>query len=90
MSAKSSNGKISINSAVTGDWDFSSSNGKVTVNLPAATDAKIKADTSNGSLKGNVTWERDGDNNGTAVLGKGTHEVSLSTSNGSITVDTAE
>ncbi|WP_310831876.1 DUF4097 family beta strand repeat-containing protein [Paenibacillus pedocola] len=90
LHAKSSNGRISINSAVTGDWDFSSSNGRVTVNLPAATDAKIKADTSNGSLKGNVAWERDGDNNGTAVLGKGTHEVSLSTSNGSITVDTAE
>jgi DUF4097 and DUF4098 domain-containing protein YvlB len=90
LSAKSSNGKIGINSAVTGDWDLSSSNGKIAVSLPAATDAKIKADTSNGALKGNVTWERDGDNEGTAVLGKGTHEVSLSTSNGAITVDTAE
>lgn len=91
LSAKSSNGKITINSAITGDWKCSSSNGKIIVGLPAVTDAKITADTSNGSLKGNVQWDSEGDeDHGTAVLGSGTHEVSLSTSNGSITVDTAE
>lgn len=89
LSAKSSNGKITVNSAVTGDWELKSSNGKIVVGLPAVTDATIHADTSNGSLKGNVTWDGD-DNNGTAVLGSGTHEVTLSTSNGSVTVDTAQ
>jgi flagellar hook assembly protein FlgD len=53
-------------------------------------DAKITADTSNGSLKGNISWDRDGDSNGTAILGKGTYTVDLNTSNGSVTVDTAE
>ncbi|NQX45294.1 DUF4097 family beta strand repeat protein [Paenibacillus tritici] len=90
LSAKSSNGKITVNSAVTGRWELKSSNGKIMVGLPAATDAKITADTSNGSLKGNVTWDGEDEDHGTAVLGKGTHEVSLSTSNGSVTVDTAQ
>lgn len=89
LSAKSSNGKVTANSAITGDWVLKSSNGKIVLGVPAVTDAKIKADTSSGSLKGNVTWD-GGDNHGTAVLGKGTHEVSLSTSNGSITVETAQ
>lgn len=89
LSAKSSNGKITIHSAVTGEWELKSSNGKIMASLPAVTDATIKADTSNGSLKGNVKWDGDEDH-GTAVLGSGTHEVTLSTSNGSITVDTAQ
>ncbi|WP_187355124.1 DUF4097 family beta strand repeat-containing protein [Paenibacillus tengchongensis] len=92
LEAKSSNGRITANSAVTGNWKLSSSNGKITVNLPAVADAQIEADTSNGSLKGNIGWDYDGDgkDNGKATLGSGTHEVKLSTSNGSITVDTAE
>lgn len=90
LQAKSSNGKITVNSPVTGDWDVKSSNGKITVSLPAVTDAKITAETSNGSIKGNVAWDRDGDNDGTAVIGSGEHDVSLSTSNGAVTVDTAE
>ncbi|CQR53886.1 DUF4097 family beta strand repeat-containing protein [Paenibacillus riograndensis] len=87
--AKSSNGKITINSGITGEWKCSSSNGKIIAGVPAATDATITADTSNGSLKGNVSWDGS-DGHGTAVLGSGTHKVSLSTSNGSVTVDTAE
>lgn len=90
LSAKSSNGKVTAQSAITGDWELKSSNGKIVLEVPAATDAKIKADTSSGSLKGNVTWDGNDDNHGTALLGKGTHEVSLSTSNGSITVETAQ
>jgi hypothetical protein len=90
LQAKSSNGKITANSPVTGDWKVKSSNGKITVSVPAATDAKITAETSNGSLKGNVNWDRDGDNDGTTVLGSGTHNVSLSTSNGAVTVDTVQ
>ncbi|MEK5023652.1 DUF4097 family beta strand repeat-containing protein [Paenibacillus sp. FSL M7-1046] len=90
LTAKSSNGRITIDSAATGDWDLKSSNGKITASLPAASDAKITADTSNGALKGNINWQRDGDNHGTAVLGNGTHKVSLSTSNGAVTVDTTE
>lgn len=89
LSAKSSNGKVTANSAITGDWELRSSNGKIVLGVPAATDAKIKADTSSGSLKGNVAWDGN-DDHGTAVLGKGTHEVTLSTSNGSITVETAQ
>lgn len=92
LSAKSSNGKITVNSAVTGDWDCTSSNGKIVLNVPKATDAKITADTSNGSLKGNVSWDRknDDDDHGTAALGDGKYTVELSTSNGSVTVDAAE
>ncbi|WP_379155394.1 DUF4097 family beta strand repeat-containing protein [Paenibacillus sp. sgz5001063] len=88
--AKSSNGKITINSPITGEWECSSSNGKIVVGLPASNDATITADTSNGSLKGDVSWKGDDNSHGTAVLGSGTHKVSLSTSNGSVTVDTAE
>ncbi|MFC6652803.1 LiaI-LiaF-like domain-containing protein [Paenibacillus rhizoplanae] len=90
VSARSSNGKITVNSGITGAWELKSSNGKIVLGLPAVTDAKITADTSNGSLKGNVDWGGDDEDHGTAVLGKGTHEVTLSTSNGSITVDTAQ
>ncbi|WP_238655047.1 DUF4097 family beta strand repeat-containing protein [Paenibacillus piscarius] len=90
LTAKSSNGKVTAKSAITGDWELKSSNGKIDLEVPVATDAKIKADTSSGSLKGNVAWDGNDDNHGTAVLGKGTHEVNLSTSNGSITVETAQ
>lgn len=88
--AKSSNGKIIVNSPVTGDWKLTSSNGKIELGLPTASNAQITADTSNGSLKGNILWERDGDNHGEAVLGAGTHTVNVSTSNGSVTINTAE
>jgi hypothetical protein len=90
LSAKSSNGRITVNSGVTGNWRLSSSNGVVVLGVPASTDAVVAADTSNGSLKGNVSWERDGDNKGTAKLGKGTYDITVSTSNGSITADTTE
>lgn len=90
LSAKSSNGKVTIHSAVTGNWKCTSSNGKITVGLPTVTDAKITANTSNGSLKGNISWDREGDSYGTAVLGKATYTVDLSTTNGSVTVDSAE
>ncbi|MCL6601385.1 MAG: DUF4097 family beta strand repeat-containing protein [Paenibacillus sp.] len=90
MTVKSSNGKIMVNSDITGAWKCTSSNGKVQLTLPTGVNAKITADTSNGSLKGNVPWERDGDDRGTAILGNGTHLVDLSTSNGSVTVDVTE
>lgn len=90
LSAESSNGKITINSAVTGDWDCSSSNGNIVLTVPKATDAKITADTNNGSFKGNVTWDTSDDDIGTAVLGNGKYTMELSTSNGSVTVNTAE
>ena len=90
LTAKSSNGKIMINSDITGNWKCTSSNGKIQLALPSGVNAKITADTSNGSLKGNVPWERDGDDHGTATLGAGTYTADLSTSNGSVTVDVAE
>lgn len=90
ISAKSSNGKISVDSLVGGDWKLKSSNGKITVSLPETSDVKVTADTSNGSLKGNIDWQRDGGDKGTAVLGSGTYQISLSTSNGSVTVDTVQ
>lgn len=90
LSAESSNGKITINSAVTGDWDCSSSNGKIVLTVPKVTDAKITADTSNGSFKGNVAWDTKDDDYGTVVLGNAKYTVELSTSNGSVTVDTVE
>jgi len=90
LSAESSNGKITVHSPVADDWKCTSSNGKVVLELPAGADAKITADTSNGSLQGNVPWDRDGDNHGTAVLAAGTHTIEVSTSNGSVTVNTVE
>ncbi|MDQ0195118.1 DUF4097 family beta strand repeat-containing protein [Paenibacillus wynnii] len=90
LTAKSSNGKIMINSDITGDWKCTSSNGKIQLDLPSGVNATITGDTSNGSLKGNVPWDRDGDNHGTAALGDGSHKVDLSTSNGSVTVDVME
>lgn len=88
VSAKSSNGKITLDSPVTGNWKCSSSNGKIEVSLPADANARVTADTSNGSLKGNVNWSKDGDSHGTATLGAGQYQVSLSTSNGSVNVNT--
>ncbi|WP_052410112.1 DUF4097 family beta strand repeat-containing protein [Paenibacillus durus] len=88
--AKSSNGKITIQSPVTGNWECASSNGSISLKLPGATDASITADTTNGSLKGSVNWQKQSDNNGTAVLGSGNHIVKLSTTNGSVSADITE
>ncbi|MDT3425935.1 DUF4097 and DUF4098 domain-containing protein YvlB [Paenibacillus forsythiae] len=88
--AKSSNGKIVIQSPVTGNWECTSSNGSISLKLSGATDATIAADTTNGSLKGNVNWQKQSDTNGTAVLGSGNHTVKLSTTNGSVSADIAE
>ncbi|WP_379132744.1 DUF4097 family beta strand repeat-containing protein [Paenibacillus sp. sgz500958] len=90
VTAKSSNGKISADSAISGDWNFKTSNGKVELELPKNADAKIAAETSNGSFKGNVSWEKDGDDQANLVLGNGTHVVEISTSNGSVSVDTTD
>ncbi|MBT2289782.1 DUF4097 family beta strand repeat protein [Paenibacillus albidus] len=93
LTAKSSNGRITLNSAVKGDWKLTSYNGKIMLGVPADTDAKVTADSSNGSLKGNLPWvleEGEDNNHGTAVLGKGTYEVNISSSNGSVTVDTGQ
>lgn len=88
--AKSSNGKIVIHSGISGDWDCKSSNGAVMVTVPKNSDARIIADTSNGSMKGSVDWQKEGDDHGTATIGGGTHTVKLNTSNGSVTADVEE
>ncbi|AKG33773.1 DUF4097 family beta strand repeat-containing protein [Paenibacillus durus] len=88
--AKSSNGRITIESPVTGNWDCASSNGSISLTMPQKTDATITADTSNGSLKGSINWQKQSDNNGTAVLGSGNHTVKLSTTNGSVSADITE
>lgn len=86
--AKSSNGQIVIDSSITGNWECHSSNGAVSMKIPQNTDAVITADTSNGSLKGSVSWNKKDEDEGSATLGGGKYAVDLSTSNGSVTVDT--
>lgn len=87
VDAKSSNGAIRGSSMINGDWDLKTSNGKITMAIPENSDVEIDADTSNGSVGGDMDWQKGGKSHRSGTLGAGTHEVTLKSSNGSITVD---
>ncbi|MFP4976337.1 DUF4097 family beta strand repeat-containing protein [Paenibacillus sp. CN-4] len=87
LQAKSSNGKIIADSAVGGNWNLRTSNGKVEMMLRDNPDVKLTAETSNGSIKGNVNWTLDGEDDGTAQLGSGKYTIEVHTTNGSVTAN---
>lgn len=91
VTAKTTNGAIRGTSAIGGDWTLSSTNGSINLKVPENTSAEIKAKTTNSSIGGSVPWsENGGDNHKQAVIGDGSHQIVLSTSNGSIKVNYGE
>lgn len=88
VNARTSNGRIEADSPITGSWRLTTSNGSITLRTQQGTDARVRAQTSNGRLGGNVPWQYEGsrNNRGSAVIGNGEHDVELRTSNGSIEV----
>lgn len=96
--ASGTNGTIHITSNhVGGDWEIKTTNGKIAVALPDQVDAQIDAETSNGEVRGNVSWIRENEgelfrenSQGSSTLGNGTHSIKLSGSNGAIEVNQNE
>lgn len=84
VNAQTSNGRIETDSQVGGNWTFHTSNGRIEMTVPSGTNAQIQADTSNGSIGGNVDWTKNGKNHGTVTLGSGQFRVTARTSNGHI------
>jgi len=88
--AKTSNGSVSVEmAALTNDLEIDTSNSSVALYLPKNANATVSGGTSNGSIK---TFDLEfsnfekRNNKFSGELGKGTHEVTISTSNGSIKV----
>jgi len=89
-SARTSNGSVSVEMAsLANDLEIDTSNSSVAVYLPKNADATVSGETSNGSIK---TFDLEfsnfeqRNNKFSGELGKGTHEVTISTSNGSIKI----
>lgn len=88
--ARTSNGTVSVEMAtLTNDLEIDTSNSSVALYLPKNANATVSGETSNGSIK---TFDlkfsnyEQRNNKFSGELGKGTHEVTISTSNGSIKV----
>jgi len=87
------NGEVKVSARqVAGDWDIRTLNGKIAVTLPENANAKLSAHTEVGSVKGNVNWISKKEENPVgsskeATLGKGTYQLQLENTNGSIEVN---
>lgn len=88
--ARTSNGSVSVEMAtLANDLEIDTSNSSVALYLPKNANATVSGETSNGSIK---TFDlvfsnyEQMKNEFSGELGKGTHKVSISTSNGSIKV----
>ncbi|MED5020760.1 DUF4097 family beta strand repeat-containing protein [Paenibacillus chibensis] len=91
VTARTTNGSIKGTSLIGGDWTCSSTNGSVTLTIPENTSAVIQAKTTNSSIKGDIPWsEESDDKKAGATLGDGSHNVKLTTTNGSIKVNYGE
>lgn len=94
VSLDTQNGKIYIKtSKVTGDWDVSATNGEISLEIPNNINAKVKAETSIGEVKGNLNWQSTDSNDiaklgskKTAVLGDGKYTIELSSTHGEVEV----
>lgn len=88
MTIHTSNGRIIADSPVSGNWIMQASNGAIEMVIPSKSNTQVQATTSNGSLKGNVSWNKNGKNNGSLIVGKGTYLIQARTSNGPIQLNT--
>lgn len=90
--AQTSSGSITIDDAnLLGNSMISSEDGDIQLNMKQHQDVTIKAEKEDGSFAGNIGWkshENEEENSKqTVILGEGTNQLSLITSNGNITVN---
>ncbi|ADU28607.1 DUF4097 family beta strand repeat-containing protein [Evansella cellulosilytica] len=94
--ARGTNGAIDIEShQVGGDWEIKTTNGKISIDIPKEANVYIEGETSNGSVDGNLEWERKyaGElvltrRQGSSTLGDGTYSIIVNGTNGGIEVNT--
>lgn len=84
-----SNGAIVASSAINNTWDLRTTNAHISLSVLRNTNAKISASTSNASIGGNIPWKSNASDQGDAILGTGSNQVHLQSSNGSISVNYA-
>ncbi len=90
--AQTSNGSITIDEAnLIGSSQITSEDGNIQLNMKEHQDITIKAEKEDGSFEGNIGWnsnQKDEENRKQSViLGEGTNQLFLKTSNGNITVN---
>lgn len=91
---QTTNGGIEIeNASIEGDWDLQTTNGKIGVKLGRDSDFQFEGNTTNGSVDGDLNWEREKEGEltrektqGTASHGSATYQINAKTTNGSISV----
>ncbi|GAB6991270.1 hypothetical protein [Paenibacillus pini] len=85
--AHTTNGSIKGESSIGGDWDCKTTNSSIHLKIPKDTNAKLTANTSNASIKGDISWVKTDDNDdSTAILGNENYKINLDTTNDNIEV----
>jgi uncharacterized lipoprotein YmbA len=87
VTAQTTNGSINGSSVINGKWDCKSTNGRITLTVPHSTNASIQANTSNGSIGGDLQWQKGEKTEREGIIGAGLNPVILKTSNGKIVVN---
>ncbi|MCD8509150.1 MAG: DUF4097 family beta strand repeat-containing protein [Bacillus sp. (in: Bacteria)] len=90
---RGTNGAIEIKSNVLGgNWEVTTTNGKIDIEFPEGSSAAIEGETTNGSVDGNLVWNRKYDGvrrnrQGDAVVGEGTYKITANGTNGAIRIN---
>jgi hypothetical protein len=90
VDASTTNAAVNAVSQVGGDWRVATTNGPVQLRLAGAASAHISASTTNAAIGGNIRWSYagGGQSQATATVGTGGDRIVLTSTNGSIDVDT--
>jgi hypothetical protein len=93
--ATSEDGSVAVDaaggSAAEQDWELYTGDGSITMKLPDSFDAKVEADTGDGSISISGIRDRDGDSDSHSVrgvLGRGGHTLKVRSGDGSIRIAT--
>lgn len=97
-SLHTTNGTIEVESdKILGNWDLESTNGNIRISAAQDNDFYFEGNTTNGKVDGDLQLEREKEGElvrvktqGSAIQGKGTHEVNAQTTNGSISFSIKE
>ncbi|GGI14765.1 DUF4097 family beta strand repeat-containing protein [Gottfriedia solisilvae] len=90
--AQTSNGSITIDEAnLIGNSQITSEDGNIQLNMRKQQDVTIKAEKEDGSFEGNIGWKsnknEEENRKQTIILGEGTNQLFIKTSNGNIIVN---
>jgi len=86
VKARTTNGAIRLDSSVIDDdWDLSTTNGSIDLSLARDADFEISVRTTNGSIHADDPLRVEG-KQASGRVGKGTHDIKASTTNGNVTI----